>query len=150
MVVKILFFHRTGPLMDSESKFVTIGGSLDIKYSIITPFLLHKKASRLQLLHGSNVGGLDVVLILLDLGLELVGGDLLVLDNQVDLELLNTETNSNELRGTPDETVHLNGADVGLHLAKVGLIICSREVSTENFIIINERELTYPRASPPG
>ena len=37
----------------------------------------------LQLLHGSNVGGLDVVLDFLDLVLQLIQGDLLVLDDQV-------------------------------------------------------------------
>lgn len=76
-----------------------------------------------QLLHGSNVGGLHVVLILLNAGLELIQRDLLVLDDQVDLELLDTEADGDELRGTPDQTVNLNGADVGLHLLKVGLVI---------------------------
>lgn len=64
-----------------------------------------------------------MVLVLLDLGLELIQRDLLILDDEVDLKLLNTETNGSELRGTPDETVQLNGADIGLHLLKVGLII---------------------------
>lgn len=65
-----------------------------------------------------------MVLVLLDLSLELVGGDLLVLDDQVDLELLDTETNGNELGSTPDQTINLNGTDVGLELLKVGLVIC--------------------------
>lgn len=79
--------------------------------------------ANLQLLHGSNIGRLNVVLELLDLALELVGGDLLVLNNQVDLELLNTESEGNPLGGTPDEAVLLNGADVSLELLKVGLVI---------------------------
>jgi hypothetical protein len=79
--------------------------------------------ANLQLLHGSNIGGLNVVLELLNLALELVGGDLLVLNNQVDLELLNTESEGNPLGGTPDEAVLLNGADVSLELLKVGLVI---------------------------
>lgn len=79
--------------------------------------------ANLQLLHGSDVSGLDVVLILLDRLLELIGGDLVVLNDQVDLELLNTEADGNPLGGTPDEAVPLNGADVGLELLKVGLII---------------------------
>lgn len=82
----------------------------------------------LQLLHGSNVGGLDVVLILLDLSLESIGGDLLVLDDQVDLELLDTEADGDQLGGTPHKTVHLDGADVLLHLLEVGLIICEGEL----------------------
>lgn len=64
-----------------------------------------------------------MVLILLNPGLQLVGRDLLVLNDQGDLELLDTEANSNELGGTPDQTVLLNGADVGLKLNEVGLVI---------------------------
>jgi hypothetical protein len=79
--------------------------------------------ANLQLLHGSDVSGLDVVLVLLDLLLELIGGDLLVLNDKVDLELLNTESEGNELRGTPDEAVLLNGADIGLHGGKISLVI---------------------------
>jgi hypothetical protein len=59
-----------------------------------------------------NISGLDVILIFLNLLLELIQRDLLVLNDQVDLELLDTETNSNELRGTPDETILLDGTDV--------------------------------------
>jgi hypothetical protein len=77
----------------------------------------------LQLLHGSDIGGLDVVLELLNLALELVGGDLLVLNDQVDLELLDTESERNPLGGTPDEAILLNGADVSLEFLKVGLVI---------------------------
>lgn len=71
-----------------------------------------------------NIGGLDVVLIFLDLGLELINGDLLVLDDQVDLKLLDTESNGDELGGTPDEAILLDTTNVGLQLLKVGLIIC--------------------------
>lgn len=77
----------------------------------------------LDLLHSGDVGGLDVVLELLDLGLELIGGDLLVLNNDVDLELLDTVTDVDELGGTPNQTVHLDAADVGLKLLEVGLVI---------------------------
>lgn len=84
---------------------------------------------RLQLLHGNNVGGLDVVLELLDLLLELVKRNLVVLNNQVDLELLDTETDGNKLGGTPDETVLLNGKDVGLELIHVCLVIYALSVS---------------------
>lgn len=78
---------------------------------------------RLQLLHGNDIGGLDVVLVLLDLLLKLVQRDLVVLDDKVDLELLDTEANGDQLGGTPDEAVLLNGKDVGLKLVHVGLII---------------------------
>jgi hypothetical protein len=79
--------------------------------------------SRLQLLHGDNVSGLDVVLELLNLLLELVQRNLLVFDDQVDLELLDTETDSNQLGSTPDETVLLDGENVGLELIHVCLIV---------------------------
>ena len=83
----------------------------------------------LQLLHSDNVGGLDVVLELFDLLLELVQRDLVVLDDQVDLELLDTETDSDQLGGTPDETVLLDGENVGLELVHVCLVVYGRLVS---------------------
>lgn len=64
-----------------------------------------------------------MVLVLLNAGLQLIGRDLLVLDDQVDLQLLDTEANGDELGGTPDQTVLLNGADIGLELLKVGLVV---------------------------
>lgn len=99
--------------------------------------------ANLQLLHGSDVSGLDVVLILLDRLLELISGDLVVLNDKVDLELLDTEADGNQLGGTPDEAVPLNGADVGLHLGEVGLIIWKCLLAFE----LKERlENTYPKA----
>lgn len=77
----------------------------------------------LQLLHGSNVSGLDVVLELLDLLLKIANRDLLVLDNEVDLELADTETNGDELGGTPGKTILLNGTDTSLKSLHVGLVI---------------------------
>lgn len=84
--------------------------------------------STLQLLHGNNVGGLNVVLELFDLLLELVERDLVVLNDQVDLELLDAEADGNELGGTPDKAVLLDGEDIGLELVHVGLVVCD-EVS---------------------
>jgi hypothetical protein len=80
--------------------------------------------TRLKLLHGSDVAALDVVLKTLDLLLELVEGDLVVLNDQVDLELLDAETDGHELGATPDETVLLDGTDALLKLLHAGLIVC--------------------------
>lgn len=82
--------------------------------------------TRLKLLHGSDVGALDVVLEAVDGLLELVEGDLVVLDDQVDLELLDAEADGDELGATPDETVLLDAADGLLELLHVGLIVCKR------------------------
>ncbi|KAG7151547.1 hypothetical protein HYQ46_012670 [Verticillium longisporum] len=68
----------------------------------------------LWLLHGSNIGGLDVVLETLNLLLEVGQRDLLVLDDEVDLELLDAETDGNELGGTPHQTVLLDATDSSL------------------------------------
>lgn len=73
-----------------------------------------------------------MVLELGDLLLELVKRDLVVLNNQVDLELLDTVTDGNEGRGTPDETVLLDGTDVGLELLHVGLIVPGLDVHGDN------------------
>ena len=64
-----------------------------------------------------------MVLVFLDLLLEIIQRNLLILDDQVDLELLDTETDSNELVGSPDKTVLLDGEDIGLELVQVGLIV---------------------------
>jgi hypothetical protein len=97
---------------------------------------------RLQLLHSNNVGGLDVVLEFLNLLLQLVQRDLVVLNDQVDLELLDTETNSNQLGSTPNKTVLLDGENVSLELVHVCLIVCTQLVSC---LMVN-RTVTYPRA----
>jgi hypothetical protein len=100
--------------------------------------------TRLKLLHGSNVGALDVVLEALDLLLELVEGDLVVLDDQVDLELLDAEADGNELGATPDETVLLNATDRLLELLHGGLVIC--EVVSILSLVNVQCGSTYPRA----
>jgi hypothetical protein len=79
----------------------------------------------LQLLHGDDIGGLHVVFVLLNLLLQLVRGHFVILDDQVDLQLLDTEANGDELGSTPDQTVLLDGKYVGLELLKVGLVVCS-------------------------
>ncbi|KAB8437347.1 hypothetical protein FH972_025027 [Carpinus fangiana] len=78
----------------------------------------------LQLLHGSNVGGLHVVLKLLDLLLQLVQGDFVILDDQIDLQLLDTEAEGNQLGRTPNKTVLLNGTHTRFKLLHIGLVIC--------------------------
>ena len=64
-----------------------------------------------------------MVLVLLNLRLELIRGDLVIFDDNVDLKLVNGVGQRDPLGGTPEETVHLNGTDVSLELIKVGLII---------------------------
>ena len=64
-----------------------------------------------------------MVLVLLNHLLEVIGGDLIILDAKVDLELVNGQGRGDPLGGTPDKTVHLDGTDVGLELIKVGLVV---------------------------
>lgn len=85
-----------------------------------------------------------MVLILLNLLLELIGRDLLILNNQVDLELLDTETNGNKLGGTPDKTFHLNSTDVLLQLYKIGLVICKIKLVLPHNL--QGKKSTYPMA----
>lgn len=92
---------------------------------------LHQTPNKsLELLHGSDIGGLDPLLELGDLLLELIEGDLVVLNDHVDLELLDTEADGDELGATPDETILLNATDGSLKSDHVGLIICNGRVST--------------------
>lgn len=81
---------------------------------------------RLQLLHGGHVGGLDVVLVRLDLLLQLVQRDLVVLDDQVDLQLVHARGDGHALRRTPDEAVLFDGAHALFELGHVGFVICAR------------------------
>lgn len=90
------------------------------------PAVYMQKATQslgLQLGHGSNVGGLDVVLVLLNSGLQIIERNLVILDNQVDLQLLDTVTNWDPGVSTPHKTVHLNLLDVSQHLLEVGLVV---------------------------
>ena len=73
-----------------------------------------------------------MVLILSNLLLEVIKRNLIVLNDTVDLELLDTEADLNELRTTPDKTVHLNSKNVGLHLLNIGLIIPRLDVNGDN------------------
>lgn len=79
--------------------------------------------THLDLLHGSHVHGLDEILALHDLLLKDIKGDELILDDTVDLELLDTVTDRDELGLTPQETGHLDGTDVSLKGDHIGLII---------------------------
>jgi hypothetical protein len=71
----------------------------------------------------SDIGGLDVVLDLLDLLFQIRQRDLGVLDDQVDLEHLDTVTDRDELRGTPNKSVLLDRPDLPLHSGHVGLVV---------------------------
>ena len=74
-------------------------------------------------LHGSNVRALDVVLELSDALLELIEGDELVLNDEGDLELLDTVADSDELAGAPHETRHLERTYRLLEFNHVCLIV---------------------------
>lgn len=105
-----------------------------------------QNTSFLQLLHGGDISGLDVVLELLDLVLKVRNRDLGVLDDQVDLELLDTETDGDELGSTPNETVVLNTTDSSLKSNHVSLIICGEIMVSNVGIDRNIRRKTYPKA----
>ena len=70
-----------------------------------------------------HIGRLNMIFVFFNALLEIVERDLLVLDHQIDLQLLDTKANRNQLGSTPDQTIHLNGTDVGLELLQVGLVI---------------------------
>ncbi len=88
-------------------------------------FSKETRPSNLQLGHGDNVNRLDPLLtIFLDLLLDIIlNGDLVILNNNVDLQLLDTETNIDETVRTPHQTVHLDALDELQHGFKIGLVI---------------------------
>jgi hypothetical protein len=78
---------------------------------------------RLQLLHSSDISGLDEVLELFNLLLEIIQTDLVVLNDQVDLKLLDTETDCDELGSTPDETILVNTTDCFFETLHISLVV---------------------------
>ena len=86
-------------------------------------------------LHGGNVGALDVVLELSDALLELIEGDELVLDDEGDLELLDTVADSHERTRTPDKTGLLDRANGLLELNHVGFIVPRLNVKRHNGLV---------------
>lgn len=85
--------------------------------------MLGTEWARLDLLEGSHIHGLNVVLSLHDLLLESLERDKVILDDTVDLKLLDAVTDRDELGLTPQETIHLDATNMGLKGSHVGLII---------------------------
>jgi hypothetical protein len=79
-----------------------------------------------------DIGRLNKVLKLLDLLLEVIKTNLVILNNQVDLELLDTETNWDKLGGTPDKTILLDTTDSSLKTNHVGLVVPRLDVHSDN------------------
>lgn len=77
-----------------------------------------------ELLHSDDIGRLDVFIVALDLLLELIEGDLGVLDDQVNLQLFDTVTNRNKLGSTPNQAILLNSTDRSLQSLHISFIIC--------------------------
>jgi len=124
--------------------------------------------SRLELLHGSDVGALDIVLKLFfwsngamsgvssralaqtsdwkqtthlgNLLLDLVERDV-VGDDEGDLELADTVADGDEGRGTPDEALAGDGADRLLELGHVGLVVPGLDVHGDDRLADGGRAL---------
>lgn len=100
---------------------------------VVPHHMIHPVArGTLQLLHGSNVGGLDVLLESLNLLGEVSDTDLLILDDHVDLELADTVADGDKLRGTPDKAVHGDSTDTGLESSHVSLVIPGLDVESDD------------------
>jgi hypothetical protein len=83
-------------------------------------------------LHGGDIRALDVVLELCELFLKFVEGDELVLNNEGDLELLDTVTDGNKLGTTPNETFLLDGTDRLLESLQVSFIVPRLNIKCHN------------------
>merc|ERR1711976_386938 len=98
------------------------------------------RRARLDFVESGNINGLDIVLKSGDLLLQEIRADLVVLDNATDLEFLDTISNGNKFRSTPQETISLNLADFLLQLGHVGLIVPWFNIQ-ENIRLGNENTL---------
>lgn len=81
---------------------------------------------------GGRTGGLDVLLELGELLLELVEGDKLVLNDDSDLELLDPVSDGNELGESPEKAGLLDGADRGLEEGHVRLVVPGLDVEGDD------------------
>merc|ERR1712115_601638 len=77
----------------------------------------------LDLVHGSNVATLNIVLEVANLLLQLINGYLLVLDHAHDLQFVDAVSNRDKLGCAPNETVHLNLLDFLEHGIHVSLVV---------------------------
>ena len=77
----------------------------------------------LNLVHGSNIDGLNKVLELGHLLAEFLDGDLIVLHDAHQLKLLDAIADRDQLRGSPEEAVHLDRGTGLLHFIHIGLVI---------------------------
>lgn len=57
--------------------------------------------------------------------------NLIIFNDTRDLELLDSVTDGNQLGGTPEETVQLDGADLLLHFSEVSLVIPGLDVQND-------------------
>ena len=69
----------------------------------------------LDLAHGCDVDGLNVIFKLADLLAQFVNGDLLILHHAHHLQLLDAIPDRDQLAGSPDEALHLDGLDLSEH-----------------------------------
>ena len=84
---------------------------------------MHKYKCLLNLVHGSNIDGLNKVLELGHLLAELLDGDLIVLHDAHQLQLVDAIANRDQLGGSPEEAIHLDGGTSLLHCIHIGLVI---------------------------
>jgi hypothetical protein len=85
----------------------------------------------LDLVPGDDVHGLDVVLEASDHLLNVITGDLVVLDDDELLELLDTVRDGDKLVVTPDQTVLLDGMQLRGELLQVGGVIPRLDVNQD-------------------
>ena len=71
--------------------------------------MVQVKQIYLNFAHGCDVHGLNIILKVADLLAQLVDGDLLVLHDAHHLEFVNSVPDRHELRGAPDQALHLDG-----------------------------------------
>ena len=85
----------------------------------------------LDLVERVDIHGLDVVLEAGDVLLKDVSTDLVVLNHTGDTELLNTVTDGNKLRGTPEAAIEFNTTDELLELSHISGIIPRLDVKDD-------------------
>lgn len=90
---------------------------------LIQIYYKQKKRRKLNLLHSSNIDGLNIVFQSSDLVSQIIQHDLIIFNNTVDLKLSDTVTNRDKLVTTPEETIHGDFLDTLCHGIHISFII---------------------------
>merc|ERR1711871_11563 len=95
-----------------------------LEYLVLVPSIKRRKncnAIKLNFLERNHVHTLDVVLKAFNCILQVICAHLIVFNDQIDLQLLDTESNINKLGFAPQQAILINASNCCLHSSHIGV-----------------------------